>query len=72
MHICHMNDLMQIWETNGSHSRISLPSGELFSENIYGAWIGCDGGIRETDGSRSEFSLHPGPNREHFHLVMVA
>ena len=25
VHICDMNDLMQIWETNGSHSKFLSP-----------------------------------------------
>ena len=43
-----MRDPMQIQETDGSHSEFSLhpgPNMELFSENIYGARICCDGDI---------------------------
>jgi len=66
MHICDMNDLMQIWETNGFHSKflslVANSSVRIFM--VHG--LAVDGGIRVTHGSRSEFSLHSGPNREHF------
>ena len=73
VYICNMNDSMQICETNGSHSEFLSPAvkSSMRVFTVHGLAVMVAYG-KPMDLILNFLSMHPGPDREHFQLVMVA